>query len=349
MTTPITGIFAPAGDRQSRILFEKLELLNPGAAKLFPFPRDGVPGVSLSRDEIYWDGVDVSRLQTAYVRAFSYNNPVIPPPMEDTDWSVWQFEYICEQQKSSFLYSALSEMNRRGVRMSNMPGVYLDVSMKTDLLERIRSADIQVAKLICTNLREEADRFAEENEHVLWRPVTGRAAWQLCMPRQMDALIDTDKTPVLLAAIEPGMLLRCYICNGEPVLCLKYGIPEQTPLERLEVFQAVEDSAFYPRLRAVAAVPEMLWGAIHCVVEDDEITVYDIDADPVLSAMPPEVEDYLCLCLAHGLLGNSAPAADAIMDTALVRSLPFLRRMLTVLFDIERSKYATESEEDSYS
>ncbi|MCB1754205.1 MAG: hypothetical protein KDJ38_01700 [Gammaproteobacteria bacterium] len=340
MVKPVTGIFAPAGDSQAQKLFASLEELQPGAAGLYYFPEDGNPPVCLGRDEILWNGFDVSRLKTAFVRAYNYSNPVVPPVMEDTDWSLWQFDYMCEQQKTSFLYSALAEMQRRGVVMSNAPGVYLDVSMKADLLERIRAAGVSVPDLICTNNRSEADAFADAREHILWRPVTGRAAWQLCLEKQLDALVDTDKTPVLLAGLESGHFLRCYISDGEPVLCLKFAPPAQTPLERLEVFEVAEENDFYPQLKAAAAVSNMRWGAVHCVLEDGRISVYDVDPDPVLRHLPPDVQDYLTLCLAHGLLGRSVPAADALMQTPLARSLPFLRRMLTVLFDLERSKYA---------
>ncbi len=335
-----TGIFAAANDKQSLALLKRLELLQAGAAKLFSFPEEGEPAVCLAADEILWNQTDVSRLDTAFIRGFSYSNPVVPRAMDDTDWSLWQYDYICEQQKTSFLYSALSEMQRRGVNMSNPPGVYLDVSMKMDLLERIRSAGVKVPDLLCTNDRQEADQFASKQENVLWRPVTGRAAWQLCQERQLDALIAADKTPVILASVEPGLFLRCYICNGEPVLCLKYGSPAQIPLERLEVFQVVEETDFYEALRTTCSLMNMQWGVISCTVEDGSASIYDIDADPVLTSLPPQVEEYLTLCLAHRLIGQSAPTAQALFDTALVRSLPFLRRMLTVLFEIETRKYA---------
>ncbi len=341
MSDHLTGIFSPPGDRQATALFQVLESLEPGVAGMFDFPVEGKPAVSLGREAVMWGGMDVSQLKTAYIRGFSYTNPVVPGALEDVDWSLWQYDYISEQQKTSFLYSAMSELDRRGVKMSNPPGTFLDVSMKTDLLERMRSAGVGVPDILCTNTRSEADAFAARYDAILWRPATGRAAWQLCKERQLDALVDTDKTPVLLSSIKEGMFLRCYICDSEPVLNLKFAPPEQIPLERLEIYQAIQEDWFFPQLRDAAAVLNMRWGAIHCVInENGELFVYDIDADPVLTAMPNEVQEYLNLCLANSLLGNTLPAADKLMDTALVRSLPFLRRMLSVLFDIERSKYS---------
>ncbi|HBR95834.1 MAG TPA: hypothetical protein DD979_00440 [Gammaproteobacteria bacterium] len=343
MADLISGIFAPPGDLHADALHHVAERLQPGACARLAFPQAGVPAVSLERDAVYWGGEDVSRLQRAFVRGFSYTNPVVPRAMDDVDWSLWQYDYIGEQQKTSFLYSALSELDRRGVRMSNAPRVYLDVSMKTDLLARVRASGIQVPDVMCTNTRDEADAFMARHEHVLWRPATGRAAWQLCRERQLEFLVGADKTPVLLSSIAPGMFLRCYLVDGEPVLCLKYAAPEQVPLERLEVFQAIEDDSFYTQLRDTAAVLGMRWGAVHCVFDAEAgFAVYDIDPDPVVSAMPAAVQEYLNLCIAHDLLGQSIPASDALRDTALVRELPFLRRMLSVLFDMERSKYAPQ-------
>jgi hypothetical protein len=347
MSPPITGIFAPAGDKQAGRLFKHLERLQPGCAELFYVPENGTPAVSLERESLYWNDVDVSLLKSAYVRGFSYTNPVVPRAKDDADWSLWQYDYITEQQKTSFLYSTFSEMHLRGVKMSNAPGVYLDVSMKMDLMERLRSDNVAVTDLLCTNDRQQAEAFCKAREHALWRPVTGRAAWQLCLERQLDALVDTDKPPILLAGITEGSFVRCYICNGEPVLCLKFGPASQLPLERLEVFEVMPETGFYDQLRKTAKVVGMQWGAVHCVINDDEICVYDIDADPILTSLPTEVEEYLTLCLAHGLLEKSAPVSDALLDTALVRSLPFLRRMLAILFDMEGSKYRPQIQVES--
>lgn len=341
MTTPVTGVFAPADDRHALELQRVVNELEPGSCALLAFPDDrGTPSVSLSRERVYWGDIDASQLKTGFVRGFQYGNPVVPQALTDVDWSLWQYSYISEQQKTSFLYSALSEIDRRGVSLFNPPGMYLDVSMKVDLLERVRAGGVRVADMLCTNDLSEARKFAKSREHILWRPVTGRAAWQLCMERQMQALLDCQKPPVMLAGIEPGLFLRCYVLNGEPVLCLKYVNPSQAPLERLEVFQRVEEGGFFNDLRACVKLSGLQWGAIHCAVEGDQLAVYDIDADPVTTTLPDEVQDYLNACIACALLGRDLPDLMSIPEGPLPRALPFLRRMLTALFEVERSKYA---------
>ncbi len=345
--TATTGVFAPAGDSQALELQRVVNDLRPGACALMEFPSDGgEPSVSLSREAVYWGDVDATKLKTGFVRAFQYSNPVVPQPLSDVDWSVWQYTYIGEQQKTSFLYSALSEIDRRGVSLFNPPGMYLDVSMKVDLLERVRSGGVRVATMLCTNDLVEARAFAESREHILWRPATGRAAWQLCMERQLQALLDCRKPPVILADIEPGLFLRCYVLDGEPVLCLKFVNPMQVPLECLEVFQAVEEGGYFAELRKCIKLSGLKWGAIHCAVEDDRLAVYDIDADPVLSYLPVEVQNYLNTCIAYSLLALELPTSLTIPEGPLPRALPFLRRMLTALFEVERSKYAVVNDPD---
>lgn len=350
MTNPVSGIFAPMGDRHSIELQRVVNQIQPESCVLLAFPDDrGEPSVSLSRDEVYWGDVDASQLKTGFVRAFQYSNPVVPQALTDVDWSLWHYTYIGEQQKTSFLYSALSEIDRRGVSLFNPPGMYLDVSMKVDLLERVRSGGVAVAEMVCTNDLNEARVFAQSREHILWRPVTGRAAWQLCLEKQMQALLDCQKPPVILAGIEPGLFLRCYVLNGEPVLCLKYVSPAQVPLERLEVFQTVPDSGFFDDLRACAKLAGLKWGAIHCAVEGERLAVYDIDADPVLTALPEEVRDYLNACIACTLLERDLPDYQSIPEGPLPRALPFLRRMLTALFEVERSKYTVIVDDEQQS
>lgn len=335
-----TGIFAPAGHPRAEALLTLAESIRPGRVRSYPFPKEGGAGVGLGRERIDWAGDDVSQLDNALVFGFAYNNPVLPANVAETDWSLWQYDYICEQQKTSFLYSAFSEINRRGVCMYNPPGTYLDCATKPDMLFNLQAAGIGVPDLICTNSRDEAERFAEQHGTVLWRPSTGRAAWQICMEKQRDALFDGEQPPVLLAGIAPGLFLRCYLCDGEPVLALRYGAPAQTPLERLEFFQVEPDQSFYPVLRKIADASHVRWGVVHAAVDGDSVVVYDVDPDPVTTALPAGVNDYLTKVLACHLLGEQAPAASVLGEDALVRELPFLRRMLSVLFDVERAKYA---------
>lgn len=335
-----SGIFAAASNLQARQVFDICESLQAGEVGYFSFPEAyRGPEVGLSRASVMWDGMDVSALQRAYITGFNYNNPIVPRALTNVDWSLWQTDYIAEQQKSSFMYSAFSEMARRGVDLSNSPEQHVLTSMKVDLLARLDKGGVSVAKTLCTNLRSEADAFVAENELVLWRTVTGRAAWQLCLERQLDALISTEKPPVLLADVTEGSYLRCFLLRGKPVLCLRYAAPIQTPLERLEVFVMEEESELQNKFSKLSALLKLPWALVHCVVKDGDITVYDVDSDPILEQMPLDVQSYLNLCLAHDLLAEPLPSAEHLSETALVREMPFLRRMLTVLFDIERKKY----------
>ncbi|MDO6461244.1 hypothetical protein Q4485_11095 [Granulosicoccaceae sp. 1_MG-2023] len=335
-----SAIFAPPGHARAARLLALAEAIRPGTMRGYAFPVAAGDAVGLGREAVYWNGDDVSRLGRAALFGFAYHNPVVPQTPVETDWSLWQYDYISEQQKTSFLYSAFSEISRRGVRLYNPPSVYLDCATKPDLLLSAQAAGAQIPALICTNSRDEAEAFAAEHEIVLWRPATGRAAWQVCGERQREALFATDQPPVLLAAVVPGLFLRCYLCDGEPVLALRFGAPAQTPLERLEFFQLEPDTVFYPALREIAANSGLRWGVIHAAVEGERVTVYDIDPDPVTSALPEAVNTYLLKVLACHLMAEPAPLPAVLGEDALVRELPFLRRMLSVLFDIERSKYA---------
>lgn len=337
---PSSGIFAPAGHARAVSLLTMAESIEPGIVRSYPFPTEGGAAVGLGRERIDWCGDDVSQLEKAVVMGFAYNNPVVPAVPAETDWSLWQYDYIGEQQKTSFLYSAFSEIDRRGVRMYNPPAAYLDCATKPDMLFKLHAAGIGTPELICTNSRDEAEAFAETHGTVLWRPSTGRAAWQVCMEKQREALFDAEQPPVLLSGVAPGLFLRCYLCDGEPVLVLRYGAPSQTPLERLEFFQLEPDDAFYPALREIAKLTGVRWGVVHAAVEGGSVVVYDVDPDPISSALPAPIDQYLQKVLACHLIGELAPQQDVLGEDPLVRELPFLRRMLSVLFEVERAKYA---------
>ncbi|MGH8580765.1 MAG: hypothetical protein ACREVK_11840 [Gammaproteobacteria bacterium] len=332
------GLFCHHDDRLTATLHRCLEEIHPGASRIFEFPVQGTPKVVIDRTGVYWDGTDVTGIDVAFVQGIAYACPVIPPNLEDIDWSVWRTDYIGEEQRSSFFYSALCEMERRGVKVINPFSALVQDFMKADLLEDFRQAGFNVPQMICTNDPEEAGAFSPSRT-ALWRPATGRAAWQPFRDKQREALVSPGKPPVLLAEPIEGTLIRAYALDGHPLLSLEYAPPDAVPVERLELFRAIECPQAHAELERLAAAAGFRWAQVLFVLREDRVWIYDVDASPVFDWLPEVFLKELTLSLAEGLLRREHKRGEFELGQFYPRPMPFLRRMLWDLFSMEYRKY----------
>jgi hypothetical protein len=335
------GIFSERYDLQAERLHRHINQLAPDSCRHFTLPKDdGSPAVALDETGVYWDGVNVAELDIAYLHGFSYTYPLAPAPLGHVDWSVWQIDHLLEQQKSSFLLSAFTEMERHGVKLLNPARVYLKNFAKAELLESLRQAGFPVPRMVCTNDMEATHTFIQKvDDKVVWRPATGRAAWQLFRDRQREHLISTEKPPILLAEIIEGPLIRGYLIHGQPLLCLnRYPPACILHAETLESFKAMECTEVYGELRQLAVQLSLHWGQVSFVLKEGRPWIYDVDVDPILGPMPEVFQERLIDGLARGCLGMEQ-ASEPLPDTPQVRRTPFLRRMLFPLFEFEHMKY----------
>ncbi len=340
------GIFSERNNQQAAELHQHIKKLAPGSCEHFVFPAMGSPAVAIDQSGVYWDGTNVAQLDIAYIHGFSYTYPVVPIPLGNVDWSVWQVDHVLEQQKFSFLLSAFSEMERNGAKLLNPPKVYLKDYAKADLLENLRQAGFSVPRLVCTNDMETTQGFMQEidPDKVIWRPTTGRAAWQLFRDRQREYLISPERPPILLAEIIEGPLIRSYLIDQQPLLCLKRYPPTCViNAETLERFQALECAEVYTELQRLASHLSLPWGQISFVLGEGRPWIYDVDPDPVLGCLPELFGKVLMEGLASSLLGKAAQGSrKPLTDTPQERPTLFLRRMLYPLFEFERRKYSKE-------
>ncbi len=297
-------------------------------------------GFALSETTLQVEGVDLSTFDRVWVHGFTYENPIIPAVDLNRDWSVWQVDYLLDQQAYSSRFSLLRELERRGVQVVNPVALHLEAYVLFGLLEKLRSRGYQLPELFCGNRAPAAERFSQAHETVLWRPATGRASWQIFGEKQRKAFVATDKPPVILAAAKPGPVIRAYLAGRRVVLCLKHHSPSPTPpLESLERFWAVPCAdEVRSTLEKLADEIGLQWGSITYVEGPNGPWIYDIDVDPILDWMPTGHQTFLIRTLAAVLTGNTPPTADSDEPRLLERPNLFLRRMLHILFQFEMSK-----------
>ncbi len=341
------GIFAPWQSSQARRILAAAASLPGVQAHFFDMSLKEGPPVAISDSALRWNGVDLCGLSVAFLHGFSYMNPVVPSDPADGDYSVWRTDYLSDQQRYSFLFSLFTEMARRGVRMVNPPDVFLQYFMKPFSLESIAKAGFFVPETLCTNDADSVAAFCRRHEAIVWRPATGRAAWQPFREKQRRNLIRRDAPPLLLAESMDGPLVRCYLYDGKPLLFLKYDAPSGAPPERLERFWAADFPDLHDELRRFSESLDLSWAMVMFVVSGGKMWIYDVDPDPVLEWLPAEFRDHLVRRLAAELAGQSPPETG-LVEEGHTRQRPafFLRRMLRILFEIESIKYPRPNAEN---
>jgi len=337
------GLFSIPGDKQTRCLQSALNLLSPGSALLFDLTLEPPEYSAMSAGEAVWNGVDLAGLDTAFLRGFHYCDPVVPSGNLDVDWGLWRFDYLALQQKYTYLHSLFYELERRGVQVVNSPNVHLRLFMKPFILEHLRSSGLNVPALVCTNSMAAAREFCGSHAKVVWRPATGRAAWQLFLDRQREALISPRKPPVMLAEAVEGPLRLAYLYGGQPLLLLKMSAPEMAETageETLEGFCETDCPEAAADLRLLAETVRAPWLQAAFVLKDGRAWIYDLDADPLFADLPAVHSEKLAARLAERLLRRE-PALPPLPATPEPKERPalFLRRMLEILFEFEQSKY----------
>ncbi|MBW1801432.1 MAG: hypothetical protein JRJ85_11985, partial [Deltaproteobacteria bacterium] len=297
------GIFADSTNGQAGEIFKKIIGMAEVQCDFFDVAFHADDDVSLDRSGLYWNGRNLLELDVAYIHGFSFMNPVVPSMDEERDWSVWQADYLIEQQKYSFLFSIFKELKRNGVMVINPPDSHVRNFMKPSLLEHIRRSGFSVPELLCSNDMQTVNRFCSQNEFTLWRPATGRAAWQLFLDKQKTHLIKRDAPPVLMAEGIEGPLVRGYFYDGKPVLMLEFNPPHRVPPERLEQFSHVEHPRVAEELGGLSDVLEAPWILVFFVLKDDRPWIYDVDMDPILDWLPDAYRAHVIMKLANVLAG----------------------------------------------
>lgn len=333
------GLFAPGRSRQASRIEAAFNRLEPGCCTRFDLNFFEDDRTSLEATRVVWNGHDLHALDAVVLQGFDYCDPVIPAAPVAPDWSVWRQDYLAEQQTYSYLHSLFLDLRRRGVRVYNDPDALQNCYAKPGLFERLRAAGLAVPRTLASNHMETVKAFAASAGTAIWRPVTGRAHWQLFLDAQREALVSQHKPPVWVAETKPGPLLRAYVCDGEVLLITSYGPPLSGPPEELELFQEVLRQECHTELKQAAALAGGRFQEVLFVPAEGRTWIYELQTDMNIEGLPQATQESLCERLAACIMQRPIPQPPAEAP-ALHRRAMFLRRMLRILFEFEESKYA---------
>jgi hypothetical protein len=300
--------------------------------------------VGMSERGILWDGLQLERFDRIVVSGFDFQDPLVPRAVASADWSVWQIDYIVDQQRWSFVASVLRDLQRRGVSLVNRWDALQFGFAKARLLAELKRAGFCVPPWLCSSEMGIVQRFCSEHARVVWRPCTGRAMWQLFLDKQREHLVGRGKPPVLLAR-HPGQgLARAFVCADEVLLALESSAPSQERFERMEEAWACDCGPLAGELVGAARAIGAHWAQLAYVERDGRPCIYDIDTDPRYGWLPGAFRDYLHGRLARKLLELPAPPAEALpVPERGERDSLFVRRMLVTLHELEATKYPRDA------
>jgi len=330
------GVIGPS--RSPRTIAARAALVAAGA-EVHVFDSDLPEGeeVTLSAEGACWNGVLLNELDAVLVIGFRYQDPVLPPADPEADWSLWRCEHTRAVQTFSFLHSLLSRLEAGPVRSLNPVSAYLGAFSRFSDLRRWAGLGIKVPELLCTNDPDAAIEAERDWGPPVWHPAVGRGAWQLFRERQRADLLGSGKPPILLAAVPDGPLVRVLMCEGAVMLSLISASPTDEGLERFELFKVAHaDDLGLTTIARILADNGVPWAGVQCVMTSGGPVLFEIDPDPVLNDLPPELARVGWERTAARLVGAPLPPLDE--ETIHERPTLFQRRMLRVQFDIERSK-----------
>jgi hypothetical protein len=335
------AIFAPRGADIADDIARRVAARTDAPAHRFSVDPTAAEPAAVDGAAVSWGGVRLDRASAVFITGFRYEDPVLPPVAGvEADWSLWQARHVLRQQGYSFCWSFFSRLEAAGVKLYNPPSVLLNLFCRQRPLDMLRAAGLPAVATTVTNDPAAAEAVQGRGGVTVWRPATGRAAWQVFRDKQRRHLVAADKPPVMLVTAAPGPVLRVYVVNGAVALVLIAAPPAHEGVERFEVFKSL-DPASVPGVAVVSAAAEKLglnWGVFTVVAGENGVTIFDVDPDPVIADLPVALREHLTEALACGLSG--APLPPPPTDTAEQRETLLLRRMLTIQFEMEATKHA---------
>lgn len=340
------GVLAEAADGCTRELVAHLERLSGQPCPLFDFSALAEARVVLDQAGIAWNGEQLHTFDKLVVTGFDCQDPVIPRAAASADWSVWQIDSIVDQQRWSFVASMLLDLERRGVLLVNSWNALEFGFAKALLFAQLKRAGFLVPDWLCSNEMPVVQRFCEQHQHVVWRPGSGRAMWQLFLDKQRLHCVDPAKPPILIASHPEQALARAFVCGDEVLLGLNCSAPHVDRFERMEEVWACDCGPLAAELVRAASRLGANWAQVLFVEQGGRPCIYDIDVDPRYGWLPPPFRAYLQVRLARKLLGLPAAGAGVpALPARGERDSLFVRRMLVTLHELEATKYAGDAQQ----
>jgi hypothetical protein len=334
------GVLTGSGSKEASELVASIEHMSGRSCPVFEFSDPAQVTVEMDQECVIWNGCRLDEFEKLVVIGFDYQDPLIPRAVASADWSVWQVDYVVDQQHYSFVSSVLRDLERRGVFMVNTWDALKYCFSKARLLSVLQGNQFLVPQWLCSNDMSSVQNFCAEEKNVVWRPNTGRAAWQLFLEKQRLYCVEPSKPPVLIAAHPGNQLQRAFVFGGELLLALHCAAPHVADFEYMEEVWCCDSSAVAGELVAAVASIGATWAQVLYTENDGRPCIYDIDVDPKYGWLPLEFRRYLNQRLAQQLLGLPASVVEPLSSNARAeRDSLFVRRMLVTLHELEASKY----------
>ncbi len=216
------ALFGKVDDAQ--LLAARDAVLAEGGRPLLLSLRTGAPGGAgfAAGRRLLWDGTDVTRVRSAYVRALAPNTlPALPPLMNAAMHAEWRARYLREQQTRAGVDAFFAEWVERGACIANPPSCYAHHDTKPQFYERLRAEGFRVPETVTTNDPDRVRAFLATHGQAVVKPAIGVGSTRLLHRSDRPRLEEVRHAPVMLQARVKGPTLRLHVVADTLVLALR--------------------------------------------------------------------------------------------------------------------------------
>ena len=307
MTSPKIALFA---DKDSPQILEIRNAVAQEGGDPFVFDiqlgGESAPALCIDPDRLMWDGVDFSDISVIHIRCTAPNTyPSLPPVMNRAMYSEIRLKYLREQEYQGAVYSFFEEFQARGGLVVNpLTGGYIDHDTKTQLYEKLRAEGVAVPGCLTTNSPEEAEKFIQSFEEVVFKPAVGVGSTRVVTDHDLQDLSLLKRCPVLFQERIRGETLRVHLVGDRVVLALKIvasGIDSRTRTEKFEYVKIPgEEEGRIVRAHRFLGLHYSAWDVV--AAEDGRYVCLDCNSGPYVMWIGPEFRRHVFKQLAAYLV-----------------------------------------------
>lgn len=290
--------------------------------------------VSFSDEEIYLN----SQRITDDDRFYSDINPefpFIPSAADDGNRRYFSDSYISRQQKMSQAFSVLTILSRRGQMLNDFERLNT-LYTQIDVLHRLEQTGLDVVDYCATDTLSylEQSPLHEEN-YLLWSSVEHLSPLKRIETSTTSELLTADNNqPYIFRKNTPGVPVRVWLLNGDPVLAALIEMPGGTGEKlQLEQYHYISDLDFFKSdARRIHDVFKLDFVEIFGKVnpENHQLVIYGLDPQPVITELETTGRIWLAEKIVTTMCGIPF-SEDAPQDGA--RPTVYLKKMLQPLIE----------------
>jgi glutathione synthase/RimK-type ligase-like ATP-grasp enzyme len=220
--SPAVALFGKVDDAQLLAVRDAVRA-EGGRPLVLPLRVGGAGGATLTCGRRFaWNGTDLTRVRSAYLRALAPNTlPALPPVMNAAMRAEWRARYLREQEVRAAVDGFFETWEATGACIANPPVRYIHHDTKPQFYERLAAAGLRVPETLTTNDPDRVRAFLRTHGTAVVKPAIGVGSTRLLHRSDRPRLEEVRRAPVMLQRRIKGPTLRLHVVADTLVLALR--------------------------------------------------------------------------------------------------------------------------------